>query len=134
VVCRPGRPYGDSVSTQELTRTHLIWQRILFIPVFGGFAAFVIYQGVHAPTWALVAAFFAAAAGVLVGVWLANRQSHGGKSRASWPLWVAVGASGPLVVDAPDHVMMIVIAFVAVFAAVLIVKAELLRRRTHGAA
>ena len=122
------------MSTQELTRTHLIWQRILFIPVFGGLAAVVIYLGVDAPTWALVAAVFAGAAGVPVGVWLANRQKEGGNTRASWLLWVAVGASGVILTDAPDHLMMIVIAFVAVLAAVLIFKAELLRRPTSGTA
>ncbi|MDX6438070.1 MAG: hypothetical protein QOF45_653 [Gaiellaceae bacterium] len=122
------------MSAQELTRNQLIRQRTLFLPVFGGIAALVIYLGMDAPTWALVAAVFAGAAGVPVGVWLANRQSHGGTARASWPLWVAVGASGVLLVDAPDHVMVICIAFVAVFAAVLIIKAELPRRRTSGTA
>jgi len=107
-----------------------MWRRILGVLVLGALTAGVIYLGLHAPIWSRVAAVFAAAAAVPAGIWVARWERGNSRSGIAWPAWAAAAVGGSLLASAPDRVAMIVIAFLTVMVVVLVVKAELIRRRT----
>jgi hypothetical protein len=96
--------------------------------------AVVIYLGLHAPTWSRLAAVFAAAAGVPAGIWIARWDLRNRRSTIGWPALAAAAVSSTLLAGAPDRVALIAIAFVVVICVVLVVNAELLRRRTPQSA
>jgi hypothetical protein len=83
---------------------------ILGVAVLAALAAATAYEAASAPTWALLAAPFAAAVAAATGVWLFRSQMRRGARRPGAWVWAAAGASGVLLPAAPHRSAVIVMA------------------------
>ncbi len=105
--------------------------RVLVVVLPCGFLVGVIALGMNSPGWARIVAVFGAVMGAVAGLVIARRANRGVVRRDGWLTWVLVGGSGPFLADAPDRVMVIVMAFLTGLIVVLIGDAERQRRITR---
>ena len=101
--------------------------RLLAAAIPIAFAVGVVALGAHSPLWARIGAVGAACLGIGAGVLIGRVRDQTWVNR--WYVWVVVGVSGPLLVGAPDRVMVLVMAFLTGAVTALIVTAERNRRR-----
>jgi uncharacterized membrane protein len=123
-----GQHYTDRV-TRSQSITYSTWRVMLAVLVFAGLGAVLVYEGASAPIWAIVVAALFAVAAVPAGVWVARQEPGKSNSRLALTLMIAAAALGPVLVGAPERIMIVVLAFLMTFVLAVMVDVRVRQRR-----